>query len=725
MQTSGVTLRRLVVAMSVMSMTALASVGMAADGNARQIAQGPFQPTWESLQQQYQCPDWFRDAKFGIWAHWGPQCQPEQGDWYAQHMYQQGNAQNKYHVQTYGPPSQFGFKDICNVWKAEKFDPEKLISLYKRAGARYFVQMANHHCNFDNWDSAYQPWNSVNIGPKKDIVGLWADAARKAGLRFGVTVHAARAWTWYEAAQGADKEGSMAGVPYDGKLTKADGKGKWWEGYDPQDLYAQNHPLGAKPDQAYCDKFFLRVKDLVDKYKPDLLYFDDGVLPLRGVSEDYGLRIAAHYYNSSIRWNGKNEAVMNTKGLNESQRKALVWDIERGKTDQLASYPWQTDTCIGNWHYKRSIFEKHGYKTTTQVVTMLVDIVSKNGNLLLNIPVRGDGTIDEDEVKVLEGMAQWMAVNGEAIYGTRPWTVYGEGATTGTGKGTERDTRAYSASDIRFTTKPAPSGVDGPGTVYAFCLALPTTDVRIVSLGRNSKVSTRAVSSVQLLGSKEKLSWTQEPDALVIRRPAKMPCEHAIAFKIAFGGTVAGTAKTSEEVTAEVLSPAREPDVIFVPTPQAVVDKMLEMAEIKPGDVVYDLGCGNGIIVVTAAKKYGVKAVGFDINPERIKESLENVRANHVENLVTIKQADIFTMDLSEASVVTLYLLPSLNVKLMPQLEKLRPGSRIVSHDFDMRGAKPVQTATVSSENGEYFGTEHTVYKWVVPWEKETSASTE
>lgn len=177
-------------------------------------------------------------------------------------------------------------------------------------------------------------------------------------------------------------------------------------------------------------------------------------------------------------------------------------------------------------------------------------------------------------------------------------------------------------------------------------------------------------------------------------------------------------ATTSVPAAPVAAAPAREPDVIFVPTPQSVVDKMLEMAEVKKGDIVYDLGCGDGRIVVTAAKKFGVKAYGFDIDPERIKESLANVKSNKVEHLVTIRQADIFTLDLREANVVTLYLLPELNVKLMPQLEKLKPGSRIVSHDFDMRGAKPLQVHRL--EDGEQDG--HTIYKWIVPWEKEAAA---
>ena len=264
-------------------------------------ADGSFQPTWESLESQYQTPDWFRDAKFGIWAHWGPQCEPEHGDWYARNMYMEGSYQYKSHVKEYGPQSKFGFKDIIHQWQAEKFDPDQLIAFYRENGAKYFMALANHHDNFDLYDSKYQPWNSVALGPKKDLIGSWATAARKNGLRFGVSVHASRAWTWYEPAQGADTNGPLAGVPYDGRLTRADGKGQWWDGLDPQDLYAQNHKPGTKlewdlnpandsstPAQAYLQKFYLRTKQLWDDYQPDQIYFDDSVLPMHGVTDDIG-----------------------------------------------------------------------------------------------------------------------------------------------------------------------------------------------------------------------------------------------------------------------------------------------------------------------------------------------------------------------------------------------------------------------------------------------------
>jgi alpha-L-fucosidase len=502
------------------------------------VAAGPFQPTWESL-SSYQVPDWFRDAKFGIWAHWGPQCQPEMGDWYAQQMYQFNSADYKFQCEHYGHPSKAGFKDVIHQWKAEDWDPKHLIHLYKRAGAKYFAALAHHHDNFDNFNSTYQPWNSVAIGPKKDIVGGWAKAVRAAGLRLALTSHGDRAWSWYQDAQKSDPSGPLAGVPYDGIMTKADGKGLWWEGLDPQDLYAQYHPIGhydwpqngnpplAKP---YIEKYFNRVIDLIDKYHPDLLYFDDTVLPIYPVS-DIGLRIAAYYYNTNLARHGKLEAVMTGKGLNAAQRRALVLDVERGVTNGGEILPWQTDTCIGEWHYRRSIFEHHKYKTSKQVTQMLVDIVSKNGNLQLSIPLPGNGVPDADELKFIAELTAWMDVNSEGIYSTRPWKVYGEGpSVTGPQErgrfGGARDVRPYTAEDVRFTMK--------GDTLYAFIMVWPETHGTVIkSLAASSpQIAGRKVTHVSLLGHWGRLKWTQDDQGLNVELPATPPCSSAVTLKI-------------------------------------------------------------------------------------------------------------------------------------------------------------------------------------------------
>ena len=309
------------------------------------VATGKFKPTWQSL-QQYKIPEWYRNAKFGIWAHWGPQCEPEQGDWYGRFMYDEGGEQYKWHVANYGHPSKAGFKEVINDWKAQNWDPEKLVELYKRAGAQYFFAMANHHDNLDMWNSKYQEWNTLRVGPKKDIIAGWSKAAKKIGLPFGLSVHASHAWTWFETAQRSDKSGPLAGVPYDGKLTKADGKGTWWEGLDPQALYAQNHALSegsenitalwkqwdwsnraSVPTQDYCDKFYNRTIDLINQFNPDLLYFDDTGLPLYPVS-DAGLKIAAHYYNHNMATHkGKLNDVFFGKVITEQQNQCMVWDV--------------------------------------------------------------------------------------------------------------------------------------------------------------------------------------------------------------------------------------------------------------------------------------------------------------------------------------------------------------------------------------------------------------
>ena len=514
-----------------------------------QYANGPFKASWESL-QGYNVPEWYRNAKFGIWAHWGPQCEPEHGDWYARGMYEEGSDHYKYHVQKYGHPSKFGFKDVIHQWKADQWDPEHLVSLYKRVGAKYFFAMANHHDNLDLWDSKYQSWNAARVGPKKDLIGGWAKAAKKNGLPFGVSVHASHAWTWYEVAQRADKSGPLAGVPYDGKLTKANGKGAWWEGLDPQELYAQNHPLSetqkegsnfqtqwdwgggaAKPSKAYCDKFLKRITELIDKYQPELMYFDDDVLPFHAIN-DIGLQIAAHHYNQSIKRNkGKLQAVLNGKMLNEMQRKCMVWDIERGQSNVIEPFTWQTDTCIGGWHYDQRVHEGKRYKTAKTVVHTLADIVSKNGNLLLNIPVKGNGTIDDQETAILEEIAVWMKVNSECIYDTRPWKVFGEGpamqetAALSAQGFNEGKGKPLGAGDMRFTVK--------GDTLYAILLGWPEDGkIKIKSLSDGNALRPGAISKIEMLGGGD-LRFQRNAEALEVTLPESRPTlQYAVTLKI-------------------------------------------------------------------------------------------------------------------------------------------------------------------------------------------------
>lgn len=519
-----------------------------ADATRVPMATGPFEPNWPSL-SKYETPDWFRNAKFGIWAHWGPQCEPEHGDWYARGMYEEGSDHYKYHVAKYGHPSKFGFKDIIRRWKAERWNPDELVGLYKSAGAKYFVALANHHDNFDLYDSRYQPdWNATKLGPGKDLIGGWRAAARKHGLRFGVSVHAAHAWNWYETAQGADKTGPLAGVPYDGRLTKADGRGQWWNGHDPQSLYAQAHPLSKDggstdqrwawgggvlaPSKAYADKLYNRTVDLIDHYDPDLVYYDDTVLPLWPVS-DIGSQLLAHMYNRSVAKRGKVDVVVNGKILDEVQRHSMVWDIERGQSPRIEPLPWQTCTCIGSWHYDRRIYDNKAYKSAQTVVHTLIDVVSKNGNLLLSVPVRGNGTIDEQERAIVEEIGRWTAVNGEGIFDSRPWALYGEGpvadaaAAPLSGPGfNEGKGKPFSGADIRFTA--------GKDAVYAFVMGWPEDGkVNIKAMRAGGEHLHKPVARVELVGGGA-LAFRQTADGLTVTLPQQRPAlPYAFALKVA------------------------------------------------------------------------------------------------------------------------------------------------------------------------------------------------
>ena len=513
------------------------------------MAQGKFQPTWESL-VNYKTPEWFRNAKFGIWAHWGPQCVEGSGDWMARSLYIEGSREYKYHVEHYGHPSEVGFKDILPLFKAEKWDPDKLVAFYKELGAQYFFALGNHHDNFDLWDSQYQRWNSVNIGPKRDILAGWAEAARKQGLPFGISFHADHAWTWYEPSQRYDRHGAKAGIPYDGKLTKADGKGKWWEGYDPQELYAQNHPLSegswadgmihrqwgwgngaCTPTQAYCTNFYNRTLDAINRYNPDLIYFDVTVLPFYPVS-DAGMKIAAHFYNHYMATHkGKLDAVLFGKILSDEQKKAMVWDVERGAPNEIMAEPWQSCNCIGGWHYNTELYERNGYKSASDVVKLLVDIVSKNGNLLLSVPLRADGTFDEKEEAVLRQFGSWMKVNKESIINTRPWQRFGEGPIAEStiqinaqGFNDGAYTRA-TAQEIRFTQTDK--------YIYATALAWPKegNTLTIKSLATGSPYYNKRISRIDLLGY-GKVSFKRTAEGVVIQLPENQVNDIAPVFRI-------------------------------------------------------------------------------------------------------------------------------------------------------------------------------------------------
>jgi alpha-L-fucosidase len=473
--------------------------------------EGPFKPNEESF-HQYKYPEWFRDAKFGFWAHWGPQAVPRQGDWYARKMYEEGSDDYKYHVAHYGHPSKFGYKDIIPLWKAERWDPEKLMALYKKAGAKYFVSMGTHHDDFFLWNSKIHKWNAVNYGPKKDVVGIWQAAAKKEGLKFGVSEHLGASFTWFQSSHRADTTGPLKGVPYDGANPMY------------QDLY---HAKAEPNDKEWLSinkewqrEWLFSIKELIDSYHPDLVY-SDSQFPFG----EYGENMLAHFYNQDAARNGGITDVVYT--CKQASDGMWVQDLERGVQDSINPFPWQTDTSIGDWYYRTG----QKYKSATEIIQMLVDIVSKNGNLLINIVQTPEGDLEPDVIEIVNEIGLWTSKNGEGIYGSRPWKVYGEKPSTETvvkSSNFNEDKLKYSAQDIRFTTK--------GNVLYAFCLGKPTSDINISYLGKDSKFSDKKIAAVTMLGSNDKLQWKQKKDALVIKKTFKMPVEEVqvVGFKIEF-----------------------------------------------------------------------------------------------------------------------------------------------------------------------------------------------
>ncbi len=475
---------------------------------------GPFDPSWESL-RQYQVPDWFRDAKLGIWAHWGPQCVPMFGDWYARHMYWEGHPQYLHHWRIYGHPSKHGYKDIVKLWKAERFDPDGLMDLYKAAGAKYFFAQAVHHDNFDNWNSKHNRWNSVNFGPMRDIVSMWRQAARSRGLKFGLSEHLGASFSWFVPNKGADKKGPYAGVPYDGN--------------DPAfaDLYYNNQGAAKldetnhwKVDPWYTDNpwfhehWLNRVLDMIDQHEPDLLY-SDGALPWDKV----GLTAVAQLYNRSAKLHGgSNQAVYLQKDANPSVFPIGVLDIERGQKDEPVPYVWHTDTCVGGWFYD----VRQVYKTPSHVIEMFVDIVAKNGCLLLNFTQKPDGTLDDENLHILKVMADWIKVTGEGIYDTRPWKVALEGPTRSVSGHFKEDQLPWTTADFRFTSK--------DNCVYAFQMKYPERrEAFIRSLGISSG---EKVADVKLLGFDGNVIYRQLEDGLLVQLPEEKVCELVPCLKV-------------------------------------------------------------------------------------------------------------------------------------------------------------------------------------------------
>jgi alpha-L-fucosidase len=490
---------------------------------AQDVAQGPFTNTRDSL-KAYTIPSWFADAKFGIWSHWGPQSAVGDGDWYARNMYIEGQPQYEYHLKRFGPQSKVGYKDVIPLFTASRWDPDHLMDLYVKAGAKYFFSMGVHHDNFDLWNSKYQPrFNAAAMGPKKDIVGLWAAAARRRGLRFGVSEHLSNSFDWLAPSHLADTKGPYAGVPYDGTNPAFADLYHDYTG-EPADFARTAKAMGRDAPDRWKQEYFRRVKDLVDQHQPDLLYTDGGI-PF----DQFGLGTVAEIYNTGpTTYRGQPEGVYFSKIPADCAVGTCVLDRERGVSDSIWPAPWQTDTCIGDWHYK--LGEK--YKTPKKVIDLLVDIVSKNGNLLLNFPLPATGELDPDEMRVLEGITAWMAVNSEGIYATRPWKVLGEGPAMKVvveSKGFNESKKPdLGPQDIRFTTK--------GDTLFAFVQGWPTGDLVIESLATSSPQQPAKIVDVRMLGRYESIPFTQDAKGLRLRLPGEKPptADIGITLKVNF-----------------------------------------------------------------------------------------------------------------------------------------------------------------------------------------------
>jgi alpha-L-fucosidase len=459
--------------------------------------QASFEPTWESL-KQYTVPTWYQDAKFGIFIHWGIYAVPAFGnEWYPRNMYVQGSPEFQHHLATYGPQTEFGYKDFIPQFTAAQYNPAAWARLFKEAGARFVVPVAEHHDGFAMYDSALSEWTAAKIGPRRDLIGELADAVRREGMVFGLSSHRAEHWWFFNGGQQ---------FPSDVQ--------------DPRyaSFYGPAQPKETQPDAAYLDDWLARTCELVNKYQPQLIWFDWWIE--EPAFAPYLQRFAAYYYNRGAEW-GRGVAI-NHKHQAFPEGTA-VYDIERGQLAGIRPIFWQTDTAVAknSWGYVAN----QDYKAAGDLVGDLVDIVSKNGALLLNIGPRLDGSIPEPDQRILRDIGAWLAVNGEAVYGTRPWEVFGEGPTQvieGSFKDTER--QHFTAQDIRFTAK--------GDSLYAICLAWPGAEVAITTLGAQSALRAERIASISMLGSLETLAWSQDEAGLKVKTPAAAPCDYAYTFKI-------------------------------------------------------------------------------------------------------------------------------------------------------------------------------------------------
>jgi alpha-L-fucosidase len=520
------------------------------------MAKGPFEPTWQSINDHYTAyPAWLREAKFGIWVHFGPQASGMSGDWYAQRMYIEKEEAYKNHLRDFGHPATpgHGYKDILRTWNPAKYNPSQLVKLYHDAGARFLFVQGVHHDNYDLWNSKYQPWNSVNLGPKRDLLAEWSQAVRKAKMHYGVTFHHEYTWWWWEAAFRSDSAGPYAGQPYDGALTYTPAQGQWWQPYGLQNLYGINlreyKGIGESryaPQKGiftrhldyahwYATNWALRMLDVINQYDPDFIYTDgNSTQPFSGLKSGTGYkcdaaqRVIASYYNQALQLHGKTDVFSIVK-FHPAGRKGIVTTFEGNypkdiKTDQA----WIGENPVGDWYYGPDFVY-----SADAVIRFLLECVSRDGCYAVSIPIRPDGSLSPECEQMLKDIGQWMKINSAGIYGSKAWKKLGEGKD---GKlrilpygkiGKAQADFVFGPEDIRFT-------VGKDGALYVYCMTVPAagTTLSVASLGTQTGLLDGPVKSVELLGSKAKVQWKQETGALQITYPSGIKLKTAACFRI-------------------------------------------------------------------------------------------------------------------------------------------------------------------------------------------------
>ena len=476
-------------------------------------AQEKYKPEWESL-LQYETPEWFKDVKFGIFIHWGPTTVPAYGgaEWYGYHMWNEGavealgnpakepSGDYKYHVENFGKPEDFGYTKFIPMFKAEKFDAKEWVDLFVEAGAKYIVPVGEHCDGFAMYDSKITRWKSTEMGPKKDIVGSIFKEAKKHDLKVGMSSHYAYGWHWWTYK---DKFETM-----DPKL---------------RDFYWDKHERWEPASQDFVKHWYKRSMDMITQYKPDLFWLDLGFS--EPAYEEYRKKFLANYYNQGLKSN--QEVVLNYKNIKwrPVPDGAAVLDIESGKLDRIREEAWQTDMSLGGWRWGHT--NDYQMREAGAYINDLIDIVSKNGCLLLNVAPNKHGIIPEDQQAILKEIGAWLKINGEGIYKTRPFTVFGQGPTNAVMKlhGNMHD-KGFTPNDVRYTKNGQ--------TIYAFILKQEEgrTSFSFDALGSQDRILNDAIKEISIMGYEGDLKWIQKNDELVVEIPKDLKLKNAIGFKI-------------------------------------------------------------------------------------------------------------------------------------------------------------------------------------------------